>query len=276
MSQLFVVAIPIGNSDDVSQRALKTLSEVDVVAAEDTRVFLDFCRAHKINPKRVISYHNHNEKESTLEIEKWLLSGQSVAIVSDAGTPNISDPGFSLILSSVKREIKVIPIPGPSALTAALSVCPIGGIDFYFGGFAPKKESDLRASLSADIFKAHRVIYFESPHRLIQHLELALEEFEDNPCAVFRELTKKYEEISFGTLSELIARFKSHSPKGEIVIIHQGKQKQHKWNLAETQNQIQELLDLRLSSSQIVEQLRSKTTLSKQQLYDIVLELNKK
>jgi 16S rRNA (cytidine1402-2'-O)-methyltransferase len=221
--KLFCVATPIGNLNDLTPRARSVLSEVPVIAAEDTRVLQDFCRDAQITTKaKFISYYDAKEAEKSLEILNLLLQGKSVAIVSDAGTPNIYDPGFRILKLAFENEIDVIPVPGASSVTAALSICPLPGLNFCFYGFAPPKSSARKKFFESINFDG-RVVVFESPHRLQDHLEDAKSVWgEDKNLFLCRELTKKFEEAGLKTIGGWIAHFAAKNPKGEFVLIYEG------------------------------------------------------
>lgn len=225
---LYVVATPIGNLEDITLRALRVLKEVDLILAEDTRVTSKILNHYDIK-KNILSYHQHSSQERKLEILKLLLEGKDLALVTDAGTPGISDPGGELIdflLSNYSlntESLKVVPVPGPSALTAALSVCGFRADKFVFLGFLPKKGREkLIKWLSEGGFT---FAFYESPNRILKTLTWLLEVF-DGGRRVFvgRELTKVYESIYRGDLKSVIEEIKAVSHlKGEIVVVVEGK-----------------------------------------------------
>jgi 16S rRNA (cytidine1402-2'-O)-methyltransferase len=269
---LYVIALPIGNPRDITLRALDVLSSVDIVAAEDTRTFNELCKELKIEPKRVVAHHEHNEAESTQGLIALLLKGDNVAIVTDAGTPGISDPGFRLVRQSFVAEIKVVPLPGASSLTTALSISPIGGRSSYFGGFLSSTSAQRKKELEELKEKADRLVLFESPHRLLEHLSDALEVFGNTEVCACRELTKTYEEIQWGTLTEVIKHFEFHPPKGEFVLIYAKPLDSGQDQIIIEQN-IRDLLQQGRSPSDIVKDLQDQTSLKKKQLYNLVLKI---
>jgi len=214
---LFIVATPIGNLDDISARALRVLKEVSMIAAEDTRRTNHLLQRYGLMT-RSTSFHEHNAKSKAPELIDRLLSGESIAVVTDAGTPGISDPGQELVVLAQERQIPVVPIPGPSAVTAALSVCGFPGDGFVFLGFPPSKGPDRRAWF--DRFAAARgvvplVVFYEAPHRIRTTLdELALK-FGQVPVCVCRELTKVHESVYLGLLTE----YSLGSELGEFVVV---------------------------------------------------------
>jgi len=220
---LYLVATPIGNLEDITQRALRVLGEVDVVACEDTRRTRVLLNHFGIKTK-TISYHEHNERERVEQICKLLLSGKNVALVSDAGTPLINDPGFRLTSAAIELDLPVVPIPGPTALVSALVVSGLPSEQFFFAGFLPARANARRAKLDDLISVAATLVFYEAPHRIAATLEDALEVLGNRPAAVARELTKIHEEIARGSLRELSQRFGAGaSPaRGEMVLVISG------------------------------------------------------
>ncbi len=218
---LYVVATPIGNTEDISLRALDVLKNVDVIAAEDTRKTGRLLSRYDIR-KHLISHHEHNERRSTEGIIKLLRDGSNVALVTNAGTPLISDPGYVLVRKAIDEGFDVVPVPGPCAAAAALSVSGLPTHEFHFLGFAPKKKVALEKSLIRSATLEGTLIYYESPNRLVGFLEAARSTLGDRRAVVAREITKLHEEIARGTLSELAERFSSGKVKGEIVVLIEG------------------------------------------------------
>ena len=216
---LYLVATPIGNLEDITHRAVRLLSEVDVIACEDTRHTKKLLNHYGINT-RTISYHEHNERERAAELLERLRSGSDVAIVSDAGTPGISDPGFRLTRLAIDSEIKVVPVPGASALIAALVSSGMPTNEFLFAGFLPARSGARRTRLSELRSIAATLVFYEGPHRIAATLRDAQEILGERQAVVARELTKMHEEIARGSLSELATRFSSgESARGEMVLI---------------------------------------------------------
>lgn len=234
---LYIVATPIGNLEDVTLRAIKILSEVDIILAEDTRVtrkLLAFIttkfppsprlrRASKVQNPKLISYHQHSEEGKKLEILNYLLDGKNIALVTDAGTPGISDPGNELIniLLSYQPDLKVIPIPGASAIATALSVSGFNVNKFVFLGFLPKKKK----GKLIEIVKSTKlpVVFYESPKRIVKTLNFLKEELGGGRrVLVARELTKMHESLYRGTIREVIKKLSDKVIKGEIVVIVEG------------------------------------------------------
>jgi len=219
---LFIVATPIGNLEDLTPRALRVLGEVDLIACEDTRHTRGLLNRFGIKAK-TISYHEHNERERAAELCKLLEAGSNVALVSDAGTPLISDPGFRIVGDAIVRGIAVIPIPGPAAFVAALTASGLPTDRFFFAGFLPPRATARRAMLAELRAIPATLIFYEAPHRIAATLKDALNTLGNRPAAVARELTKLHEEIARGSLSELAQRFSAGAPaRGEMVLIING------------------------------------------------------
>jgi 16S rRNA (cytidine1402-2'-O)-methyltransferase len=215
---LYLVATPIGNLGDVTLRALETLAGADVLACEDTRVTRVLLDRYGIR-QRPTPYHEHNAAEAGPRLIEALEAGRSVALVSDAGTPLVSDPGYRLVEQAQEHGIRVVPIPGPSAVLAALTASGLPSDTFMFAGFLPVKDGQRRGRLSELIAVPGTLIFFESPRRLADTLVAMAEVYGDRPAAIGRELTKTFEEMRTGTLPALAAHYaEAPTPKGEIVI----------------------------------------------------------
>ncbi|GAA2836191.1 16S rRNA (cytidine1402-2'-O)-methyltransferase [Aminobacter aminovorans] len=215
---LYLVATPIGNLGDITLRALETLAGADHVACEDTRVTRVLLDRYGIR-QRPTAYHEHNASEAGPRLIEALENGRSVALVSDAGTPLVSDPGFRLVGQAQERGIRVVPIPGASAVLAALTASGLPSDAFFFAGFLPVKDGQKRTRLEEVRAVPGTLIFFESPRRLADTLEAMAEVLGARQAAIGRELTKAFEEIRTGTLAELSAHYaEADTPKGEIVI----------------------------------------------------------
>jgi 16S rRNA (cytidine1402-2'-O)-methyltransferase len=216
---LYLIATPIGNLEDITHRAVRLLGEVEIIACEDTRHTKKLLNHYGINT-RTISYHEHNERERATELIERLKAGADVAVVSDAGTPGISDPGFRLARIAIDNEVQVVPVPGASALISALVASGLPTDEFFFGGFLPARGGARRARLAELRSLPATLIFYEGPHRIAATLKDALEILGQRQAVVARELTKMHEEIARGSLSELTARFSSpESARGEMVLI---------------------------------------------------------
>jgi len=215
---LYLVATPIGNLADITHRALQVLRDVAVVACEDTRHTRKLLQHYGIDAKTV-SYHEHNEQQRARELIESLKEGNDVAIVSDAGTPAISDPGFRLVRAAIDNGITVAPVPGPSALISALVAAGLPTDEFFFGGFLPARSSARRARLGELRSVPGTLIFYEAPHRLAASLRDAYEVLGEREAVVARELTKLHEEIRRGRLGELAEHYARTEPRGEIVLL---------------------------------------------------------
>ena len=211
---LYLVATPIGNLEDITHRAVRLLGEVDLVACEDTRHTRKLLNHYGINT-RTISYHEHNERERAVELLKSLKAGLDVALVSDAGTPAISDPGFRLARLAIENGVRVVPVPGASALITALVASGLPTDEFFFGGFLPARSGARRARLQELASISATLIFYEAPHRIAATLRDAHEILGEREAVVARELTKLHEEIARGRLSELAERFRPPKRRAE-------------------------------------------------------------
>lgn len=272
--KLCVVATPIGNTQDLSPRAREVLNSADIVACEDTRVFEDLVRRASLTPKKVISYHDHNEAEMVPILIQSLESGQTVALVSDAGTPGVSDPGFRILQSCYERGLPVQALPGPSSVTSALSICPIGGNTFAFLGFAPQKEGERKAALESLRRLRMRAIFFESPHRIRDHLATAQELYPSSKIFLAREISKTYEESLFDTPPRLLELIQGEHERGEFVVIYPTFDQ----NLSpsELEERIQDHLSTGRRAKEILEILGEQSGLTRSDLYDLIHKIKSK
>ena len=221
MPIIYIVATPIGNLEDITLRAIRVLKEVDVILCEDTRTTAKLLQKYNIKTPTV-SYHSHSKLSKVEKIFSLLLEGKNLALVSDAGTPAISDPGVLLIsqIRSRRSDVQIVPIPGPSAVIAALSASGLPSSDFLFLGFLPHKKG--RETLFKEIAESKRtVVFYESPHRIIKALTSLKEHLKSRKIAIARELTKIHEEIVFGTPEELLVYLNNNKEKirGEFVVM---------------------------------------------------------
>ena len=215
---LFLVATPIGNLKDISQRALETLRTVDLIACEDTRHTAKLLNSYEIS-KKLISYHEHNEHERSSELIDRLKNGESIALVSDAGTPLINDPGYTIVSKARESGITVVPIPGPVAFVNAAVISGLPTNRLFFGGFLPSKKGERRKYLKSVSSIPATLVFYESPHRVGKSLVDCVEILGDRNAAVVRELTKIHEDVIADTLGKLADRFAGSTVKGEIVIV---------------------------------------------------------
>jgi 16S rRNA (cytidine1402-2'-O)-methyltransferase len=218
---LYIVATPIGNLDDITLRALRVLKEVDVVAAEDTRHTQVLLNHYGIQTP-LTSYHEHNERTKAEDLVKRLLKGQDIALVSDAGTPAISDPGFRLVAQALDAGIRIIPLPGASALTAVLSAAGLPTDRIAFEGFLPAKKKQRRQKLQALRDEARTLVFYEAPHRLAEALDDIHELLGDRKTVLAREVSKVHEEFLRGRISELIRVLQRREIRGEFTVVVSG------------------------------------------------------
>jgi len=215
---LTVVPTPIGNLNDITLRALAALRDADLVAAEDTRHSGLLLKHHGIS-KPFVSFHEHNEARRTAELVELLRAGRSIALITDAGTPSISDPGARLIRACIAESLPYTVLPGACAAITALAGSGFDTAEFWFAGFLPVKSGQRRNAVSAALARAATSIFYESPHRLIRTLEVLAELAPERRVCVARELTKMFEEYRIGTGGELLAHYTAHPPKGEICLL---------------------------------------------------------
>ncbi|MDZ4158150.1 MAG: 16S rRNA (cytidine(1402)-2'-O)-methyltransferase [Anaerolineaceae bacterium] len=218
---LYLIATPIGNLGDISLRALETLRAVDYVVSEDTRKTGMLLKHFDIK-KPQISFHEYNEERAGRRVLELLQSGKSVALVTNAGSPGISDPGFTLVRCALEAELPVTSIPGPTALISALILSGLPVHSFTFRGFPPRKSAARRRWLAIDRHAPHTLIYYESPYRLFAFLEDCLAVYGDRQAAVANDLTKLFESMVRGSLSECLSHLKNETPRGEYTVVIAG------------------------------------------------------
>jgi 16S rRNA (cytidine1402-2'-O)-methyltransferase len=218
---LYVVGTPIGNLEDVTGRALRILRDVDLVACEDTRISGRLLERFGIETA-MTSYHDHNEPQKAPQLADMMISGKSLALISDAGTPLISDPGYRLVNEAWSNEIEIVPIPGASSVLAALSISGFATDRFCFEGYLPNRSGRLRAYLRELAEERRTMVFFETPHRILKSLPVMLELLGDRLIFIGRELTKKFEEKLRGKISALLPLLEKRALRGEIVIVVPG------------------------------------------------------
>ncbi len=271
---LYIVATPIGNLEDITLRALRILKEVSLVAAEDTRRTRKLLNAYEISTP-LISLHEHNEKEKSSVIIAKIMSGMSVAYVTDAGTPCISDPGYHLVKLAQAENVRVIPVPGVSAVITALSASGFPADNFLFCGFLPAKENKRIKFLNELQEETRTVVFYESPVRCLAALQDMYDVLGDREIVIARELTKMFEEIKYGKISNFLNSSAPAKTKGEFTIIVQGKEKEP---VALTAEEIEDkLLQLwdnkKMSVRDAVAEIVQQTGLSKKKVYDLAVKL---
>lgn len=215
------MATPIGNLEDITLRAIRVLKEAELVVVEDTRRTGILLKHYGIK-KSLLSYHDHNKEERTPEIIKRLNAGEKVALVSDSGTPGISDPGFYLVRKAIESGLPVVPIPGPTAIISGLVVSGLPTDKFVFEGWLPRKSTQRKQRLKELLQEPRTIVFFESPHRLLNSLEDCLLVLGDRRTVLCRELTKKFETVERDKISNLIKKYSDKSPRGEFIVVLEG------------------------------------------------------
>jgi len=269
---LYIVATPIGNLEDITLRALRVLKEVDVIAAEDTRHTRTLLSRYDIHTP-LTSYHEHNERTKAQPLVERLLSGEKIALVSDAGTPAISDPGYRLIVESLAAGIRVIPLPGASALAATLSASGLPTDRFAFEGFLPSKKQERKAKLRELANEPRTVIFYEAPHRLVEALQDLEQIFGERQIAVGRELSKVHEEFLRGSVNEVLGRLADREIKGEITIVVHGCTDPSEAAPEEISAELRRLIDEGMGVKHISEVLGERHRISKREIYQMALKL---
>ncbi len=270
--RLYIVSTPIGNLDDITFRAVETLKKVDYIACEDTEHSLKLLNHYGIK-KPLISYWSEKEKVRAEEIIQKIKAGHSVAVITDAGTPGISDPGAIVIKKAIQENIDIIPVPGPSALITALSVSGLPSDEFTFVGFLPIKQSQRKRKLLELSSEKRTIIFYEAPHRILQTLYDMLEVFGDRYVTVARELTKIYEEVLRGNFSEVIEKLEQSKIAGEYVIVVEGASEMPK-ALDEALQEVRELMRKGKGRKEAVKIVSELYNLSKKELYEKSLKMS--
>jgi len=266
--RLYICATPIGNMEDITVRVIKTLRSVDLIAAEDTRQTLKICNRYRIT-RPLTSYHEHNERTKSRVLLEKLKAGENIALVSNAGTPGLSDPGHRLIKACIEAGIPVEVLPGPAAALAALVISGPPTDKFAFEGFLPRRKGDRRRALERLASEARTIIIYESPHRILLLLQEMEELFEGRRLALVRELTKKFEEVIRGTTAEISSCVKNKAPRGELVLVVEGaprKAKEYPDELIRAK--IDELTKSGLSKRDAVREIAVATSLAKRVIYE--------
>jgi len=275
---LYIVATPIGNLEDITLRALRILKEVDLIAAEDTRHTKKLLTHYGIQ-KHLTSYHEYNEKTKSSQLIHRLKEGCRVALVSDAGTPLLSDPGFRLVQEAIRAEAQVIPVPGPSALTAVLSASGLPTDHFAFDGFLPAKKAARRKHLTGLREEERTLVFYEAPHRVQESLWDILEILGDREIVLGREVTKLHEEFLRGSVSQLISDTGPREWRGEITVVVGGagrardtKQDSDRDRDREIRSEIQKLRKEGMRVKEIAEILGERFSMSKREVYRLAVE----
>lgn len=264
---LYIVATPIGNLEDITLRALRVLKEVDFIAAEDTRHSLKLLNHYDIE-KPLLSYWSEREKVRSEEIINLIKAGKTVALISDAGTPGISDPGAVLIRRAIEEGITIVPVPGPSALIAALSVSGLPTEEFSFFGFLPPKKSERLRKLEELKFEKRTLVFYEAPHRLLETVEDFIEVFGgERRVVLFKELTKIHEQVMRGSLQEVYSRLSGSVIAGEYVIVIEGSSGRAA-SIEEALEEVKVLMRQGMGRKEAVKTVAEHYNLSSKELYD--------
>lgn len=277
--KLYLVPTPIGNLKDITLRALEVLNSVDIIACEDTRQSLKLLNHFNIR-KTLISYHKHNENGKSEAITEKLLQGQNVAVISDAGTPGISDPGSVIISKCIDLGIDFEVLPGATAITTALVYSGLDTTKFIFRGFLPRENKERKPIIDELVNRTETLIFYEAPHRILSTLEFLHENLGNRKVALCRELTKLYEDIMRTTLSEAIEYYKSNNGKGEYVIVVEGKSEEEilreassKWESMSVEDHIKMYIDQGESKKDAIKKVAKDRNLSKSEVYKFSIDL---
>jgi 16S rRNA (cytidine1402-2'-O)-methyltransferase len=273
---LYVVATPIGNLEDITLRALRILREVDLIACEDTRQTAKLLSHYQIK-KPTTSYHEHNEAERAEALVEELLAGKHIALVSDAGTPCISDPGYRLVRLAHQRQIRVVPIPGACSFVAALSASGRAASAFSFFGFLPARKGARIALLKSLKTEDRTLVFFESPERLLEALQALRETFGSRQVTIARELTKFYEELFSGTTEESIEYFGAKTVRGEVVLIVEAAAREtgslEGMGLPALRRRVEDLaVQLQISRTEAIKQVSRQLNVPRRKLYQLLLK----
>jgi 16S rRNA (cytidine1402-2'-O)-methyltransferase len=270
---LYLIATPIGNREDITLRALRVLREVDLIACEDTRHTRRLLDHYGIS-KPTISYHEHNERARAAELVERLLGGENIALVTDAGTPGISDPAYRIVKAAVERSVQVVPIPGPSAVVAALIASGLPTDSFKFTGFLPHKRAARRKLLESLRSERATLVLYEAPHRICETLADAREILGNREGALARELTKLHEQFIRGTLAEISERVAAENPRGEMTLVIAG-DRDDNWPKAEylsISEDVEHLMrDEGLTRTDAIKLAARSRGLTKRQAYQLLL-----
>lgn len=274
-SGLVLCATPIGNLEDVSFRALRSLSEADIVACEDTRRTRKLLSHHGVEARRLVSYHDGNERARARYLTERMAAGDLVVLVTDAGTPGLSDPGYRLVQACIAAGLQVEAVPGPSAAITALTLSGLPPARFVFEGFLPRRTSERRRHIDELLDERRTLVFYESPHRLAASLTDLAAVLGDRPAAVARELTKLHEEVRRGSLTELAAWAERETPKGEIVIVVAGAVGDHRAHVdpAMLAAAAQSLMDSGVGRREALARVAHDYDVRKREVFDALVEV---
>ncbi len=277
--KLYLVGTPIGNLEDITFRAVRILKEVDLIGAEDTRHTRKLLVHFDIHTP-LTSYHEHNEEEKGIQLIEKILEGISIAVVTDAGMPGISDPGYRLVVKAWDAGIEIVPIPGPTAMTTALVSSGLATDRFVFEGFLPRKKNQRQKRLQELVAEIRTMIFYEAPHRLVEMLKDLKEVMgSTRRVLVGRELTKKYEEKIQGTVEEVLAHFEKNTPRGEIVLVVQGndlfdgEREKIGWEEMSILEHLEFLINSGLSKKEAIKMVAKERNLPKNKIYQEAVKI---
>ncbi len=277
--KLYIVPTPIGNLKDITLRALEVLKKVDLIGCEDTRQSLKLLNHFGIK-KSLISYHKHNENGRSNDIIKSLIEGKKVAIISDAGTPGVSDPGAIIIKKCIEENIEIEVLPGATAFTTALVYSGLDTDKFTFMGFLPRDNKSRREVCESLVNREETIILYEAPHRILATLEFLLDTFGNRKVAICRELTKLYEDIIRNNLDECIKHFNENSPRGEFVIVMEGKnpeeiltEKRSQWEHMTIEEHIKFYMKSGISKKESIKAVAKERNMPKSDVYKYSLDI---
>ena len=279
MSKLYIVPTPIGNLKDITIRALDVLKECNVIAAEDTRQTIKLLNHFNIK-KQLISYHQHNELTKSEEIINRVKGGEIVALVSDAGSPGISDPGSVIIKRCIEEEVEFEVLPGATAIITALVNSGLDTTKFTFRGFVPRENKERRVLISEIKNHKETLVFYEAPHRIKDTLSFLYEELGDRKVAICRELTKLHEQIVRGLISEVIEHFNTNNPRGEFVVVIEGKSQEEidleqkaKWENTTVKEHIILYVDRGYSKKEAIKLVAKERSMPKSEVYKYSTDL---
>jgi 16S rRNA (cytidine1402-2'-O)-methyltransferase len=277
--KLYLVPTPIGNLKDITLRALEVLQSVDLIAAEDTRQSLKLLNHFNIK-KTLISYHQHNEQGKSENIIEQIKEGKTIALISDAGTPGISDPGSVIVSKCIEQNIGFEVLPGATAITTALVYSGLDTTKFIFRGFLPRENKDRKPIINDLVNRSETLILYEAPHRLLYTLEFLYENMGNRKISMCRELTKLYEEIIRLPLMEAIEYYKENSPRGEYVLVIEGKSKEAidkaekaKWDTLTIEEHIEKYMSEGINKKDSMKKVAKDRSMSKSEIYKYSLNI---
>ncbi|MBR6349232.1 MAG: 16S rRNA (cytidine(1402)-2'-O)-methyltransferase [Lachnospiraceae bacterium] len=272
--KLYLCATPIGNLDDITFRVVDTLKNVDLIAAEDTRHTIKLLNHYDIKTK-MTSYHEHNKYEKAEVLVAELLKGTNIALVTDAGTPGISDPGEELVKQALAAGIEVTSLPGPAALIVAVSMCGLSSRRFVFEGFLPTVKKERREALARLENETRTIVIYEAPHRILKTLKDLQDVLGDREIRICRELTKVHESVLAITIADAIKLYEENEPKGEMVVVIQGKDEEEiaqeeraSWEEMSVKDHVEHYMQQGLSEKDAMKQAARDRGLSKRDIYD--------